>query len=106
MAKSLSNSMVSKMEGVCPQVSELLKALSHPGRLLILIHLTETEKSVSELQTATGLSQSQLSQFLNRMRGEGLVQSRTQGRFRYYSVSDARLARLIVSIHSIYCMKR
>ncbi len=92
-----------KLEKKCVAVAALLKALAHPGRLLIMGHLVGGEKTVSELQELCNLSQSQLSQFLGRMRLEGLIQCEKRGRFQYYSTADERVSELIRAIHSLYC---
>lgn len=94
---------ISKMEDKCDLVAGLLKSLSHPGRLLILGHLAVGEKTVSELQGLCELSQSQLSQFLNRMRLEGLIQCRRNGRFMYYSIANRDIESLILSLQNIFC---
>ncbi len=94
---------ISKMEGRCDLVSGLLKSLSHPQRLMILGHLIQGEKTVGELQELCGISQSQLSQFLARMKLEGLLNCERKGRFQYYSVGDKKIVKLIQAIHAIYC---
>lgn len=94
---------VAKIENNCEEVASLLRALSHPNRLLILGHLIQGEKTVSELQSLCDISQSQLSQFLNRMKLEGLITCKKDGRFCYYSATNQRVIKLIRAIHSIYC---
>ena len=94
---------ISKIEASCEEVSALLRSLSHPQRLLILGHLTKGERSVSELQDLCGISQSQLSQFLARMKAEGLVSCSRKGRFQVYAAADKRVARLIEALQAIYC---
>lgn len=100
MPKTIS---ISKMEGKCELVSGLLRALSHPQRLMILGHLIGGEKTVTELQDLCSISQSQLSQFLGRMRLEGLLACERKGRFQYYSIADKKIVKLIREIHAIYC---
>lgn len=84
-------------------VSELLKTISHPVRLMILCHLVESPKTVSELEALCESSQSQISQFLNRMRREKIVAAKKEGRFVTYSISDKNIARLISAMHGIFC---
>jgi len=100
LAKKIS---IPKMENKCHEVSELLRTLAHPGRLMILGHLTHGEKTVSELQESTGISQSQLSQFLNRMKLEGIVGCNRKGRFCFYFVTDKQAVRLIDAVQKIFC---
>jgi ArsR family transcriptional regulator, virulence genes transcriptional regulator len=92
-----------KMKNHCFEVSELLRALSHPRRLLILGHLTQGKKTVSELQGLCGISQSQLSQFLNKMLSDGLVAKERQGKYQFYSLKDTHVLHLIESIQKIFC---
>ena len=92
-----------KIATTCDEVCGVLRALSHPGRLLVLGHLTNSPKTVTELQELCDISQSQLSQFLNRMKAEGLVIDDRQGKFKYYRVSDPKIAELILSLQRIFC---
>lgn len=86
----------------CEEACSLLNALSHPGRLRILGHLLEGPKTVTELQPLCGLSQSQLSQFLTRMRTEGLVVCMRRGRFQYYSPAHLQVVQLYRAVHQIF----
>lgn len=92
-----------KLKRSCESVAALLRALSHPGRLLILGALLDGEKIVSELQEACGLSQSQLSQFLARMKDEGLLADRREGRFKYYFLADPKIRTLVRTLQKLYC---
>lgn len=97
------DSITRKLEKKCTQVSQLLKSLAHPGRLLIMGHLVGGEKTVSELQKLSGISQSQLSQFLARMKLEELVSCERRGRFQYYAAADEQVIELMRAIQKIYC---
>lgn len=90
------------IESKCGIVSSLLKAIAHPQRLMIVCHLTEGEKNVSELLEKCEISQSQLSQFLNRMQREKILKVRKEGQFSYYSISDKNLTKLVLSIQKIF----
>lgn len=87
----------------CDIVSQVLKSLSHPVRLKILCQLIEKERSVNELTEFCGISQSAMSQFLGRMKDEGILDSRREHNFVYYSVADAKLVQLLQAIKEIYC---
>lgn len=100
LAKTIS---VQKIGKKCDLVSGLLRSLSHPQRLMILSHLIQGPKTVSELQKLCDLQQSQLSQFLGRMRLEGLVSCERKGRFQYYSAADERIIKLMNAIQKIFC---
>ena len=89
----------------CGSTARFLKLLAHPQRLLLLCHLTEGERTVSELEEVCEASQSHISQFLQRMKNEGLVSARREGKFIYYSIGDRRVLKLIRSLHNIFCIK-
>jgi DNA-binding transcriptional ArsR family regulator len=86
--------------------TNLLKALAHEGRLLILCHLVSGEKSVSELEQFLGARQAAVSQQLARLRLEGLVTCRREGKSIYYALGDPRAARVITLLYDIYCAER
>ena len=94
---------VKKIEQACDNVCLILKALSHPQRLLILGHLLEGHKTVSQLVKLCNVSQSQMSQFLTRMKLEGLIDSEKEGKFQYYRVADPRLVHLLRTLQEEYC---
>ena len=83
--------------------SNFLKALSHEGRLMILCHLTSGEKSVSDLEVLLGSRQAAVSQQLARLRQEGLVGSRRDGKTIYYCLADSRAQRMMALIHEMFC---
>ncbi|MGK5085584.1 metalloregulator ArsR/SmtB family transcription factor [Bdellovibrionota bacterium FG-1] len=86
----------------CDEVSDLLKSLSHPVRLKILCQVMERERSVNELTEFCDISQSAMSQFLNRMKNEGILTSRREHNFVYYAVADQKLIQLMRAIKEIY----
>ncbi len=80
-----------------------LKAISHEGRLMILCHLVTGEKSVTELETLLSARQAAVSQQLGRLRLEGLVQPRREGKTIYYSLTDDRSRQIISLVHELFC---
>ena len=93
----------SKMLETATLASSLLKTLSHRDRLMILCQLVEGEKSVSELGEILDISQSPLSQHLARMRHEGLVTTRREGKAIHYSLKCKNTEKVIGVLYSIYC---
>lgn len=83
----------------------LLKALSHQGRLMILCHLSNGEKSVTELEDLLGARQAAVSQQLARLRQDGLVTTRRDGKAMFYCIADPRAARLLDVVYDIFCRK-
>lgn len=83
------------------KATDMLKALSHEGRLLILCLLTDGEKSVSEIEAAMHMPQAAVSQQLARLRLDGLVNARRDGRNIYYSIASSDATRLIETLHEL-----
>ena len=79
-----------------------LKALSHEGRLMILCHLAAGERSVTELETLLGSRQAAVSQQLARLRLEGLVTTRREGKTIFYAIHDPKVLRTIRMLQDIY----
>jgi DNA-binding transcriptional ArsR family regulator len=72
-------------------------------RLKILCQIMERERSVNELTEFCEISQSAMSQVLSRMKTEGMVVSRREHNFVYYSVADKKVLKLLQAIKEIYC---
>ena len=87
---------------IAERASELLRILSNPKRLLILCYLSDGELSVQQLQVATGLGQSTVSQQLAIMRGEKLVSARREAQSVYYSLESDEAAAIISTLQSLY----
>lgn len=85
------------------EASGFLKALAHEGRLMILCYLSTGEKSVSELEALLGSRQAAVSQQLARLRLEGLVSCRRDGKTIYYSVADSRAQRVVGLVYEMFC---
>lgn len=95
--------IASEMQQQSEKAAAFLKALAHEGRLLILCHLNTGEKSVTELERLLGQRQAAVSQQLARLRMEGLVKSRRDGKTIHYSIGDPRAARMISLMYEIFC---
>ncbi|MGR3320821.1 MAG: ArsR/SmtB family transcription factor [Pseudooceanicola sp.] len=80
-----------------------LKTLAHQGRLMILCHLGSGEKSVGELEELLGMRQAAVSQMLARLRDEGFVATRREGKTIYYSLADDRTSEVIGLLYRLFC---
>jgi transcriptional regulator, ArsR family len=85
------------------KASDFLKALSHETRLLVLCLLAERERSVTELENILSLRQPTVSQQLARLRLDGMVTTRRDGKTVYYSIADENVHRIISVIYDIFC---
>src|SRR3546814_18754366 len=63
----------------------------------------EGECPVGQLAERVGLSQSALSQHLNRLRQDGLVDTRRDGQTIYYRLADSRVEVLIRLLYDQFC---
>lgn len=79
-----------------------LKASGHPGRLAILRYLAGGEKSVGMLETLMDARQAAVSQQLARLRQEGLVTCRREGKTIYYRLSDAQVEHFVTALHQVF----
>jgi ArsR family transcriptional regulator len=80
-----------------------LKAISHEGRLMILCHLVSGEKSVTELEELLSARQAAVSQQLSRLRLEGLVVPRRDGKAIYYRLADDRPKKMLECVYELFC---
>ncbi|WP_456307226.1 metalloregulator ArsR/SmtB family transcription factor, partial [Paeniroseomonas aquatica] len=85
------------------KASDFLKALSNESRLLLLCLLVERERSVSELEELMSLRQPNVSQQLARLRLDGLVDARRDGKTVYYRLASNDVLRMIDVIYDIFC---
>lgn len=74
---------------------ELLKVLSAPARLAIVVELAEQPRFVHELVERLGMSQPLVSQHLRVLRGARLVGVERNGREAAYSLLDQHVARIV-----------
>ena len=94
-------------ESLCAAVN-LMKLLAHPIRLSILCNLVhQGEMSVGEIvaKEEGQASQSQISQFLAKMRSEGIVTTRKDAQTVYYSIQSRQVKQVVQSLYDIYCGK-
>jgi DNA-binding transcriptional ArsR family regulator len=94
-----------KMMDSATEASNFLKAISHEGRLMILCHLASGEKSVTELEELLAARQAAVSQQLARLRLEGLVTPRRDGKTIYYRLTDERPRQIIDLVYDMFCAK-
>ena len=85
--------------------SRFLKAISHEGRLMILCYLASGEKSVTDLENLLSSRQAAVSQQLARLRLEGLVYARREGKVIFYRLADKRATRILDVVYDIFCNK-
>ena len=83
--------------------SHFLKALSNHNRLQLLCLLSEGEKTVTELEAALGLRQPAISQQLARLRAEGLIAGRRDGKSIHYRLASEEARRVMMLLYELFC---
>jgi DNA-binding transcriptional ArsR family regulator len=94
-----------RMAAKAKQAAAFLKALAHESRLMILCILSQGEKSVTELERKLDLRQPTVSQQLARLRADGLVATRRDGKTIYYSLASADARTIVGAIYQVFCDK-
>lgn len=84
------------------KASRLLKLMASEQRLMILCKLSEGEQSAGELTELVGLSQGAASQHLQKMKAEGLVDTRRDAQTIYYRLADDAARQVIDLLCTIY----
>jgi len=100
---SLSEAEMDRMVTNATNASNFLKAISHEGRLMILCHLVSGEKTVTELEDLLSARQAAVSQQLSRLRLEGLVIPRREGKAIYYRLADDKPRRVLELVYELFC---
>ncbi|NLJ50153.1 MAG: winged helix-turn-helix transcriptional regulator [Candidatus Atribacteria bacterium] len=77
------------------RLSWVLKALSHPTRLRLLLRIGEEPLCVQELQKEIGQSQANISQHLTLLRDRGLVVGERKGNTTCYRLSSPKISKFI-----------
>ncbi len=92
-----------EMTARATEAAAFLRTLGHEGRLMILCHLASGEKSVGALEALLSTRQAAVSQQLARLRSDGLVTARRDGKMILYSISDPRARSLIDLVYALFC---
>ncbi|SMH48665.1 helix-turn-helix transcriptional regulator [Maritimibacter sp. HL-12] len=85
------------------EASSLLKVLGHEGRLTVLTHLRDGEKTVRQLQALMAATQPVVSSHLARLRFEGIVSFRRVGKSSYYALSDDKAREVLEVLDRVFC---
>lgn len=80
------------------QFAAVAKAVAHEHRLELIEALAQGERSVETLAARAGVSVANASQHLQQMRRAGLIESRRDGKFVYYRLSDPAVIELLAAL--------
>ena len=67
--------------------SQIMKALAHPARLLIVDELSKQQRCVNDLTEMIGADMSTVSRHLAVLKNAGIIQDKRQGAQVFYSLS-------------------
>ncbi|MGQ0774170.1 MAG: ArsR/SmtB family transcription factor [Pseudonocardiales bacterium] len=82
--------------GTLVAAGELLRALSAPVRIAIVLQLRESERCVHELVDALGITQPLISQHLRVLKSAGVVHGTRHGREVVYRLVDEHLSNIVL----------
>ena len=84
-------------------MSKLLKSMSHPIRLKILCLLQDSELSVGDIRDQVETTNANVSQHLNILRSQGIIDFRKDANFIYNRITDKRILELMQTMHKLFC---
>ncbi len=105
MRTNVENFELDRLQDAASDACRLLRALAHPGRLLLLCQLAQGEHCVSELEDITGIHQPTLSQQLTVLREEGMVSTRREGKQIFYHVTSKEALAVLHVLYDQFCKK-
>lgn len=84
-------------------MSKLLKSMSHPIRLKILCLLQDKELSVGDIREEVKTTNANVSQHLNILRSQGIIDYRKDANFIYNRINDPRIIELMKTMQTLFC---
>lgn len=103
MANILPVEASDQLDSAAQEAAPLLKSMSNPQRLRLLCALLDGEKSVRDLEIAVSAPQAYVSNQLARLREDGLVSARREGRSMRYQLADDRVIAIIERLYEVFC---
>ncbi len=95
---------MSQIEEKSKDVAKLLKVISNENRLLILCELSKQPLTVNELlKNINTITQSGMSQHLNILKSNGILDYDKHGQYVTYSIKDERIIELMATLKKLYC---
>jgi len=84
------------------RISRIFRAISTPARFQILMSIGNGEACVCHLEALLDMRQAYISQQLMDMRDAGLVDTRRDGRYIFYRLTEPELLKLLVDIGKLF----
>ena len=102
MAETRRKKQPAGLHGRAEEISEILKLLGNPQRLLIACLLCEGEYAVSEIEEKLGIRQPTLSQQLGALREAGVIEGRREAKAVIYHLAHEQTRHLLDALHRIF----
>lgn len=93
---------IQTMRAQSEEVSEWLRILAHPERLMVVYQLTSGELGVEDLLKYSNLSQSAFSQHLTVLRNHHIIQARKDSQKVFYSLVDHRVTDIVNTLKRVF----
>ncbi len=84
------------------EISKLMKSISHPTRFKILCLLRDNEMSVKDLTDELETTNSNITQHLNILRNQGVIEYRRDANYIFNSINDWRILELLRKLRQLY----
>ena len=84
------------------KIAEIMKNFSNKDKIAILCFLWAEEKNVSEIMKCSCISQSQVSQYLWKMKLEWILESKKIWKEVYYKITDLKILEIIKALKLIF----
>ncbi len=84
-------------------VAKILKSMSHPIRLKILCLLQDGEMTVGDIRNEVETTNANVSQHLNILRAQGIIDYRKDANFIHNKITDKRILELIMNMQQLFC---
>lgn len=94
---------IEELKASSGEACKLMKVMANQDRLLLLCQISLGEKCVGDLEDCLGIKQPTLSQQLTILRDEGLVKTRREGKYIYYSVANPAALEVMEVLYRNYC---
>lgn len=102
MTPPLAPTVLDDLAASASKACTLLKVLAHEDRLRLLCQLAGGEHNVGDLERLAGIHQPTLSQQLGILREEGLVSTRREGKYIFYSLASAEVLQIMQALSRLY----
>ncbi|MHB1827178.1 MAG: ArsR/SmtB family transcription factor [Steroidobacteraceae bacterium] len=106
LAATLRPRELAALQANAHRASEVLKVIANGTRLILLCQLAEGAKSVNQLQSSVGISQSAVSQQLAVLRESHVVEAHRSGQSVCYVLASNEVAALMKTLYQQFCTKR